>query len=173
MIDGEATDAELVRRLRAGDEAAFAAIVGRYRRRLEAHARRTLAGRGHDAEDVVQEAFVRAYRALKRDERDMALGSWLHCIVRNCALDVRRRDAGWSFEEHRQADSSPIDEVQQREALAAVLGAVAALPQRQRDALVLRVIHGRPYTWIAEELDTSLPAVKGLIARARRTLRAA
>ncbi|MCW2966819.1 MAG: sigma-70 family polymerase sigma factor, partial [Solirubrobacteraceae bacterium] len=64
LIDGEATDEELVRRLRAGDEAAFAAIVGRYGRRLEAHARRTLSGRGHDAEDVVQEAFVRAHRAL-------------------------------------------------------------------------------------------------------------
>lgn len=173
LVGGQPSDKELVRRVRAGDQAAFAAVVRRYEQRLTAHARRTLAAGSADAEDVVQEAFARAHRALCRDERDIALCAWLHRIVRNGAIDARRRERAQARGELPAPGRCPADAAEEREALAALLAALAALPERQRDALVMRVIHGRPYTQIAHELETSLPAVKGLISRARRSLRAA
>src|SRR3954470_9105328 len=86
-----ATDAQLVDLVRAGDDRAFAAIHERYQPRLVAFARQLLGGAHHDAEEVVQDAFVRALRALRADEREMALKAWVFTIVRNRPLDVLRR----------------------------------------------------------------------------------
>jgi RNA polymerase sigma-70 factor (ECF subfamily) len=168
-----APDEQLVARLRAGDETAFTAIVERHARQLTGYARRLLAGSGIDPEDLVQEAFVRAYLALGRDDRPMALRAWLHCVVRNCVLDELRRRTIVVVEDSATAASETPDAVEAREALTAIFDALAELPIRQRQALVLRVLDDRPYAWIARELDTSLPGVKALISRARRGLRAA
>ena len=88
-----ATDEQLVALVRAGDDRAFQAIHDRYQPRLQAFARHLLGGAHHDAEEVVQDAFVRALAALRADEREMALKAWLFTIVRNRALDVLRRPA--------------------------------------------------------------------------------
>src|SRR3954463_1007466 len=86
-----ATDAQLVELVRGGDDRAFAAIHDRYEARLVAFARQLLGGAHHDAEEVVQDAFVRALHALRADDREMALKAWLFTIVRNRELDVPRR----------------------------------------------------------------------------------
>src|SRR3982750_587348 len=86
-----AADEQLVDLVRAGDDRAFTAIHDRYEARLVAYARQLLGGAHHDAEEVVQDAFVRALSALRADEREMALKPWLYTIVRNRALDVLRR----------------------------------------------------------------------------------
>ena len=83
-------DPDLVARFRAGDDDAFEEIHRRYRRPLLAFARRMLNGAGHDADDVVQDAFVRAFRGLRVAGRPMALRPWLYAIVRNRALDELR-----------------------------------------------------------------------------------
>src|SRR4249920_907911 len=86
-----ATDEQLVELVRSGDDHAFDAIHDRYHPRLVAFARGLLGGAHHDAEEVVQDAFVRALSALRADDREMALRAWLYTIVRNRALDVLRR----------------------------------------------------------------------------------
>src|ERR1044072_2317967 len=84
------TDDELVLRFRNGDDAAFSEIHRRFRAALTACARRMLHGSGHDPEDVIQDAFIRAYRGLRVTDRPMALRPWLYMIVRNRALDTLR-----------------------------------------------------------------------------------
>src|SRR5881392_4245633 len=86
-------DDRLVALVRAGRDDAFAAIHNRYRDRLVAFARRLLAGTGHDAEDVVQDAFIRALAGLRATDAEMHLRPWLYMIVRNRAMDELRRPA--------------------------------------------------------------------------------
>src|SRR3954447_15358080 len=86
-----APDEQLVDLVRSGDDRAFVAIHERYEARLLGYARQLLRGAHHDAEEVVQDAFVRALNALRADDREMALKAWLFTIVRNRALDVLRR----------------------------------------------------------------------------------
>src|SRR3954452_14990022 len=88
---GAATDEALVAAVRAGSDAAFAAIVTRYEAPLTGYARQVLGGRHHDAQECVQDTFVRALRALRGGDTDIALRPWLHAIVRNRCLDQLRR----------------------------------------------------------------------------------
>src|SRR3954452_12698215 len=81
------TDDDLVRALRAGAPGAFDAIHHRYHAPLLSFARQMLGSRHHDAEEVVQDAFVRALGALRETDREMALRRWLYAITRNRALD--------------------------------------------------------------------------------------
>src|SRR5205814_6757724 len=85
------TDDDLVRALRAGAPGAFDAIHHRYHVPLLAFAHQMLGGRHHDAEEVVQDAFVRALGAMRQTDREMALRPWLYAITRNRALDELRR----------------------------------------------------------------------------------
>src|SRR3954447_2213656 len=87
------TDERLVALVRAGRDDAFGAIHDRYLDRLLAFPRRLLAGTGHDAEDVVQDAFIRALAGLRATDAEMNLKPWLYMIVRNRAMDDLRRPA--------------------------------------------------------------------------------
>src|SRR3954467_5110786 len=84
------SDDRLVDLLRAGHEETFAALYDRYRLRLARFARPLLSGPAGEAEDVGQEAFLRAHAALRTTDRAIVLGPWLYTIVRNRALNVRR-----------------------------------------------------------------------------------
>src|ERR1044072_2226451 len=84
------TDDELVARFRAGDDAAFAVIHRRFYTALTAFARRLLGARATEAEDVVQEAFLRAYVGLRATTAPIALRPWLYTVVRNRGLDELR-----------------------------------------------------------------------------------
>ena len=175
IISFPPTDDALVRRVRAGDPDAFAQLVERYRPRLLAYARSVLGGAHHDAEDVVQEAFVSAHAALRRDARQIALSAWLHTIVRNRALDVLRRRRPASEIDALDAvlgdrDADPALHFERREQLDAVLAGLSGLPARQREALVLRECAGASHTTIGRRLHVSEAASKTLVHRARRGL---
>src|SRR3954449_13001199 len=85
------SDEHLVRLFRAGREDAFEAIHDRHARRLHAVAARALCSTGGDSEAIVQEAFLRAHRALRDDHRPVELKPWLHRVVRNLCIDELRK----------------------------------------------------------------------------------
>jgi RNA polymerase sigma factor (sigma-70 family) len=172
------TDDELVAQFRLGDDSAFSEIHRRYRAALTAFARRMLHGCGHDAEDVVQDAFIRAYRGLRVTDRPMALRPWLYMIVRNRALDELRAPQRTNAydDEVRVRPVTAADPAQRfadNEEMRQIVAEIARLPERQRMALVMREFDGRSHAETARALDTTVPATKSLIIRARSNLTAA
>ena len=166
------SDERLVDLVRAGNDGAFEAIVARYRRQLLRYCSTILPG--DRAEDALQQTFLRAYDALRASEGEMQLRPWLYRIAHNQSLNaLRDRSLG-----HEQLDETidgvqrPDQALEHNEKLRDVLGAVSALPERQRDAIVLREMEGRSYDEIASEMGVTGGAVRQLLNRARGTLRA-
>src|SRR3954454_449245 len=170
------TDERLVALVRSGRDDAFGAIHDRYHDRLLAFARRMLAGTGHDAEDVVQDAFIRALAGLRATGAGMNLKPWLYMIVRNRAMDDLRKPARIAAELDDVVDLHPAENADpalraiERELLRAVVDGIAELPERQRRALVMRELDGASHVEMAATLGTSIPATKSLLVRARTTL---
>lgn len=164
------SDDRLVALAREGREAAFAEIVRRYRPGLVAFAA-AYAPRDR-IEDVVQESLVRSWRALGHATEEIHLKPWLYTIVRNRALNARR-DAKPHEPLSEEIDGvpQPPDIVLEREELDAVVGAVNALPEQQRQALVRSALEGHTHEQIAAALGSSPGAVRQLIYRARLNLR--
>jgi RNA polymerase sigma factor (sigma-70 family) len=167
---------ELVARIRSGDEMAFAAVHARYRAALERYALRLLGSRTA-AEDAVQDAFIRAHQAIRRDERHIELKPWLYRLVRNRCLDELRRPtrdqvALYDVSEHQELRGSgdPVEAVAQRQELRQVVADLAALPDRQRDVLLRRELDGCTHEQVAQELGISVAASKKLVNRARENL---
>ena len=135
-----------------------------------------------EAEDAVQEIFLRVYRALNRyDPQRARLSTWLYRIATNLALNELRRPRRKN--PHRSAEDEAASElvseapttddvVHARRESASVEAELAALPERQRAALVLSVVDGLSYAEIAVALEVSEKAVKALVHRARSTLAA-
>src|SRR4051794_23471057 len=171
------TDDGLVARFRAGEEDAFTEIHRRFRPALVAFARRMLRATGHDAEDVVQDAFIRAYRALRVTDRPMALRPWLYMIVRNRALDELRTPQRSAFDDefalNAVATADAASCLEQRDEMRQLVEEIGRLPERQRMALVLREFDGCSHVETAQRLRTTVPATKSLIIRARSNLHAA
>jgi len=166
-----AADQTLVRRVRAGEQSAFGVIVTRYERQLSRFATQLVLN-PTDAEDVVQDAFLRAYLALRRDDRPVQLAPWLHTITRNCAIDLVRRPRHGPLPDELSGRMTVNGEAETRERMGAVVSALASLPARQREPLVLHVLADQPYAQIARDSELSVSAVKALISRARTQLRA-
>src|SRR3954454_11938603 len=130
-------DERLVALVRAGRDDAFAAIHVRYCDRLVAFARRLLHGTVHDAEDVVQDAFIRAFAGLRATDNEMHLRPWLYMIVRNRAMDELRKPARVAAELDEVAHLRPAEGADpalraiERELLRAVVDGIAELPARQ------------------------------------------
>jgi RNA polymerase sigma factor (sigma-70 family) len=166
------SDEQLVALFRAGHDEAFQVIYDRYHKRLEGYARRMLPG-AHDAEDVLQEVFVRAYRALLTGDRELAVKAWLFRIVHNRCIDELRRTTPPVVELLDNAEShnhDPASQVDARDSLRRLLEDIRRLPEQQRSALLLRELSGISYAEVASVLDTSVPAVKSLLVRARMGL---
>src|SRR3954451_2591249 len=166
------TDARLVDLVRAGHSAAFEAIVQRYRQPLLTYCARVLPDAR--AEDAVQQTFVSAYQAITRDEADLNLRPWLYRIARNASLNLLRQN-GWTHEqldENRAGAQRPYQPFELRERLLATVSAVKQLPERQRNAVLLREIDGLSYEEIASALGVGEAAVRQLLHRARTNLRA-
>lgn len=168
------TDEQLVSAFRAGREDAYTEITERYRDRLVAYARHMLRARGQSAaEDVVQDVLIRAYRALRADSRPMALRAWLYRIAHNRCLDELRgeRPSAELFDDEIAGSAEdPVAAVGRRERLRELVGDIQSLPAQQRSALVIREIDGLSYAELAEALDTTVPAIKSLLVRARMNL---
>jgi len=164
------SDEQLVRLFRDGNDEAFRVIHDRYRSRLLAYARQMLAGSRLDAEDALQEVFVRAYAALRADDRAISLRAWLYRVAHNRCIDELRRPAPPASEElelMRPPSADPIATTEQRESLRRLVADVRRLPEQQRSALLMREMVGLPYQDLAAALDVTVPAVKSLLVRAR------
>jgi RNA polymerase sigma factor (sigma-70 family) len=168
---GGLTDEELVRLARADHEAAFDAIVHRYRSPLQAYCRRWLDA--HRAEEVVQHTLMKAFVCLRDDARPLVLRPWLYRVAHNTALNaVEKKGSDWEqLDENYDGVPQPPQVAEQRARFLKVVGGIGALPARQREALVLNEFEGRCYADIAAELGTSESGVRGLLRRARRQLR--
>ena len=165
-------DARLVALAREGHEAAFEALIRRYRRRLLSYCRRIVGSDGA-AEDVLQQALLQAWVAIGRGTEVTDPRAWLYRIVHNVAISSVRRVS--PVLELADADimSETDHEAEQRIAVRAALAGLAALPALQREVMLSTAVDGRSYDEIATELGLTSGAVRGLLYRARSTLRAA
>jgi RNA polymerase sigma factor (sigma-70 family) len=166
-------DDHLIAMARAGNPGAFEAIVDRYQGRLLGFCRQMLRST-EDAEDVLQEVFVNAYRAMLADEREINLRPWLYRIARNRCLNHLRKptaDAQESMDMVPTVEAaSTAEKVHNREEFRQLLTDVSKLPETQRSALLLREMDAMSYEEIAQAMETSVPSVKSLLVRARISL---
>ncbi|MGE0479273.1 MAG: RNA polymerase sigma factor [Phycisphaerae bacterium] len=182
-------DEELIRRTRTGEPEAFDRLVERYQRRAVSVSYR-LVGNLHDALEISQDAFVRAYRGLATLEDAQRFGAWFLRIVTNLSLNFRRsratRGRTRSFEDCILDDQGGADELvadspaseerpgarlAARELSEIVQRALADLPEPQRVALVLFSIEQMPQKDVAEILGCSVEAVKWHVFAARKKLK--
>ena len=165
------SDEQLVAAFRGGNDEAFRVLHDRYRQRLFAYVRQMLsAGSRQDAEDVLQDVFVRAYGALRNDNREMNVRAWLYRVAHNRCIDHLRRPvppAAEIFEVSRKPLHDPVEEAQRRDDLRQLVADVGQLPEQQRSALLMREMDGMTYADLANALDVTVPAVKSLLVRAR------
>jgi RNA polymerase sigma factor (sigma-70 family) len=166
-------DEKLIAMARAGNPGAFETIVDRYQGRLLGFCRQMLSST-EDAEDVLQEVFVNAYRAMLADEREINLRPWLYRIARNRCLNHLRKpkaDAQETMDMVPEVDAaSTAERVHNREEFRQILSDVNKLPETQRAALLLREMDALSYEEIAAAMDTTVPSVKSLLVRARISL---
>jgi RNA polymerase sigma-70 factor (TIGR02960 family) len=182
------TDAALAA-VKDGDEAAFARLIERHRRELHVHCYR-MVGSFEDAEDLVQETFLRAWRSRHTFQRGGFLRAWLYRIATNACLDSLRRSARraqaprasaevpWLqpypdrlLDEIAPTEDEPDAVVVARETIElAYLTVIQLLPPRQRAVLVLRDVLGWSAAETAAALEMSVPAANSALQRARATL---
>ncbi len=184
-----ALDKALVARFKAGDDSAFEEMVSRYWDRIYAMVHKLLRN-SQDAEEVTQDAFIRAHRGLEKFRGDSSFSTWLYQIATNLARNRywywwrRKRDKSVSFDQPLGSDTTTTlaevfpAEVQSPEDIAVtnefkdrVASAMMLLNEKHREALVLRNVRNLSYDEIAETLQISIGTVKSRIARARESLR--
>jgi RNA polymerase sigma-70 factor (ECF subfamily) len=180
--DENSHDVALMGRIGAGDHAAFRTLVERHQDAVVGTVAKML-GNSADAEDIAQQVFLRIWRHAKNYRPDAKFTTYLFTIARNLVFNESRRRSRRkevSTEEREETshleveaspDRQPDAELLQAELQRAVDAAIAALPEAQRMAVVLRRYEQMPYEEIAEVLKLSLPAVKSLLFRARAALR--
>jgi RNA polymerase sigma-70 factor (ECF subfamily) len=182
--DRRDSDSTLIMRLQAGDADAYELLVREHGGRLLSVARRFL-GTNEDAEDAVQEAFIKAFKAIRTFEARAQLHTWLHRILVNTALmklRSRRRHPEESIdhllpefqvEGHQVTETRDwSDEVfERKETSAIVRQAIAQLPEQYRTVLLLRDIEELDTSETAAALGTSTTVAKVRLHRARQALR--
>jgi RNA polymerase sigma factor (sigma-70 family) len=165
------SDDQLLALFRAGSDEAFNTLHDRYRQRLFAYVRQMLSSQSRqDAEDVLQDVFVRAFGALRADDRAVNVRAWLYRVAHNRCIDHLRRPMPAPadvFEMSRTPLHDPLEDAQRREDLRRLVTDVGRLPEQQRSALLMREIDGMSYADLATALDVTVPAVKSLLVRAR------
>lgn len=164
-------DGRLVSLVRDGYESAFEEIFRRYGAPLRSYAASIVTAQR--ADDVTQEAFTKAYLALRGTDKEIQLRPWLYRIVRNTALTNIRDEpkAGLELDEARAAGMSPEELAEQREEVERLMSGLRDLPEPQRAAIVMRELEGLSHEQIAASLGLSGGAVRQSIYRARRALR--
>jgi RNA polymerase sigma factor (sigma-70 family) len=158
-----------------GSDEAFETLVHRYRKSLLRSCRRLLSA--DSAEDAVQQALLDAHQALARNGSPERFRPWLHRIAVNAALKIALENGDVApmpvDDERTNGAEGPDVAHERRERLHRTVGAIHALPRRQRRALVLRELEGRSHDEIADELGLTGGAVRQLIHRARNSVRSA
>jgi len=184
-------DHELMQRFQEGDDSAFEVLVHKYQGLVLALVRRYLGSRYAGVDDVGQQVFVRIYRARHTYEPRALVKTWIYSITVNaCLNEIRTLKSA----KHRRVGSftavfgdgdddgrgpgvpdphgeAPEAHLEEGEVAARVRGAVDRLPEQQRLALVLSRFHHCSYEEVAASMQTSVPAVKSLLTRARDNLR--
>ena len=168
------SDERLVEAFQAGDLAAFDLLLLRWERKVQGTVYRVL-GTEEDARDVTQEAFLKAFRSLHGFKGEARFSSWLYQIALNLCRDRLRRKRGRAFvsldsvEEDgglpAQAGLSPYDLAERRALCGLVRGALAELPDEQREVIVLKEYQELTFAEIAEILDVPLSTVKTRLYR--------
>jgi len=166
------SDAELVARVAAGDEGAFAELLRRHQDAVYGFACRML-GDPQEAEDIAQETFLRLYRASGRYQANASLRTFLLRIAKNLCIDHLRKKRPELMDElpDTPSEETPLDLLEGALAVDRLEKAMACLPVNQRSALLLRHGEQLAYNRIAEVMELSVGAVESLLVRARRTLR--
>lgn len=171
---------ELIQRAGAGDASAFNMLMGMHERRMYAVALR-MCGNPEDAQDCLQEAMLRIYRAIGGFKAQSSFSTWVYRITMNTCLDELRRrknrkstsldalyDAGWSPEDAGQTPEKHALAGDMQRQLHAF---IRQLPEDMRAAIVLRDIEGYSYDEIATMLDANVGTIKSRISRGREKLR--
>ena len=177
-------NAKWVKQAQKGDSTAFEQLVLTHQNQIYRLCFR-MVGNAEDAADMVQEAFLKAWRNLDRFQGDAAFSTWLYRLASNCCLDFlrsqkRRPTVSMTSEDEEGeeqtvevADNSatPEETLLQKEEQREIAQAMASLDEEQRQILTLRVVNDLSYTEIAELLTIKEGTVKSRIARARENLR--
>ena len=186
-VTAQPSDGQLVVRAAAGERAAFDDLIRRYQRQAVAVAYRHL-GNTPDALEVTQDAFLRAYRGIATLQKPEAFGGWLLRIVSNLSLNYRRNrkhrtalplddlmggDAGSDGVggDRMSGGGDPVRRLQGQELGRRLQEALAKLPEKQRQALVLFTVEELPQKDVAEQLQCSVEAVKWHVFQGRKKLR--
>jgi RNA polymerase sigma-70 factor (ECF subfamily) len=178
-------DAIVLARVRAGDEGAFATLVRRYEPKLRAYVSGIVAVE-EEARDLVQEAFIRAWRHLDQYDEHYRFSTWLFRIAHNVAVDhLRRRQPTVSLDigeddegdeirlDPADARRGPLGELANRELAEALAREIKRLPAAYRELVSLRHLVGLSYNEIAELKELPLGTVKNKLFRAHSVLREA
>ena len=181
-IEIQRDDAD-VARARTGDVAAFDALMARHETKVFNLCLWILSDRD-EAADAAQDAFIRAYRHLKKFRGDCTFGAWVSRIAVNVARDALKKkrkrprdfsslewDDGPEFDPHDESARSAPEEIARRERQIAVRRALAQVPENYRTALVLFDLQGRSYEECADILQVPMGTVKSRLSRARAALR--
>jgi RNA polymerase sigma-70 factor (ECF subfamily) len=185
------TDQELIKEFKGGNTAVFDLLIARHASKLYGTAYALLSNH-HDAEEVVQDALVSAYRSLNNFRGDSNLGTWLHRIVSNLSRNKyhwnRRRGANVNISIHGvgndlEKDKNDSDmelpdcsripdcQIEHSEIEKCLTEGMASLPESLRETMILRHVHDMSYEKIAEVLECKVGTVKSRIARGREILR--
>lgn len=181
----------LLKAIRSGDAAAFDILIGMYSAKLYKVAYALLGSR-QDAEEVVQDTFLRAYRAMRTFRGDSSLETWLHRITMNLARNKyqwnHRRGSGLNVSltscDGSDGDSGTENEqdvpdrrmepdvvLEQDEIGTIIMKALSRLPDNIRETMLLRHVNDMPYELIAQKLDCKVGTVKSWLSRGREMLR--
>lgn len=183
MADNELLDQELVRRVQRGDSTAFDALVRKYQHRITALIGRYIPD-WSECQDVAQETFIRAYRAMANFRGDAQFYTWLHRIAVNTAKnylvaqnrrpptdDIDVGDAEQFETGMRLRDTdTPEHELLRQEIERTVMRVVESLPEELRSAITLREVDGLSYEEIAQKMACPIGTVRSRIFRAREAI---
>jgi RNA polymerase sigma-70 factor (ECF subfamily) len=183
-MSADASDLSLVRRVQRGDKGAFDALVLKYQHKVVKLVMRYVRNPA-EAEDVAQEAFIKAYRALPQFRGDSAFYTWLYRIAINTAknavvsrdrspvdydLDLQNPDESYDMQGRLKDSETPEGLVLTDEIRGTVNSAIDALPEDLRTAIVLRELEGLSYEEIAATMECPVGTVRSRIFRAREAI---
>ncbi|PWK16157.1 RNA polymerase sigma factor SigW [Tumebacillus permanentifrigoris] len=181
----ELMEIRIVKRAQKGDRLAFAELVELYKDKLYNLGYRML-GNPQEAEDIAQEAFLRAYKNLDKYNASHKFSTWIYRIATNLCIDrMRKKKASYSLDAEvdgieggdmytrlSSPDLGPEDEVMRTETQREVQDAIEALPENYRAAVILKYLHDMSLQEIADVLEVPVSTVKTRIHRGREALRA-